>query len=73
MVERALGESQRLLGSGGELARNLQRAVHQLVGRHAETDQADALGLLAVDEIGGQQVVLRACAIPHSSGQMMTA
>src|SRR4029453_6611044 len=58
VVERVLGEADRGLRPLGELGRNLEPLGLQLVVLDAERDQADALGLRAVDRLAEQQVVL---------------
>jgi len=42
-----------LLRTARNFSRNLEGLVHQLVCRHAQTHQPDALGFLAIDKIGG--------------------
>ena len=58
VVERVLGEADRGLRALGELGRDLEALGFELVVLHAQRDQADALGLLAVDRLAEQQVVL---------------
>src|SRR5579872_3140203 len=57
VVERALGEPRRFLRAVGELARDLECLIHQLVRRCAYRDQTDALRLFAIDEIRREQVI----------------
>ena len=47
-----------MLRSGGELVGDLPCFVEKLVGWRAEAYQADALGLLTVDELRREQVIL---------------
>src|SRR5258705_7107894 len=58
VVERVLGEADRSLRALGELGRDLETLGFELVVLDAERDQADALGLLAVDRLAQQQIVL---------------
>src|SRR5918995_1223502 len=58
VVQRVLGEADRGLRTLGKLGRDLQALGLELIILDAHRDQADALGLLAVDRLAEQQVVL---------------
>ena len=45
-------------GPSAELAGDGHAALHQLVVGDAETDQTEALGFRAVEELAGEQVIL---------------
>ena len=59
VIERALGQTGRLLRTARDFPRDFKGLVHQLVRRHAQAHQPDTLGFLAVDEIGRNEIVLR--------------
>src|SRR5206468_8808895 len=59
VVERALGPADRVLAALGEPIGDVEGLRHELVERHAHAHEADALGLPAVDEVRGEQVVFR--------------
>ncbi len=59
MIERPFGHPRRVDGSGGQLAGDTERRRHHLVGRDGLRHEADPFGFSAVEEVGGQQVVLR--------------
>src|SRR5829696_5857098 len=58
VVQRVLGEADRGLRALGELGGDLQALGLELIILDAQRDQANALGLLAVDRLAEQQVVL---------------
>src|SRR3989442_1360485 len=59
VVERALRPPDRELAALGEPGGHVQRLRQDLRGWDAEAHEGDALGLAAVEEVGGEQVVLR--------------
>src|SRR5205823_13411538 len=54
VVERALRPADRLLRAAGEAVADLQRLRQHLLGGEAEAHEADAFGLAAVEELGGE-------------------
>src|SRR5690606_11893631 len=60
LVHRELGVAYRERRAGREAVRELERALLQLLGRHDEVDEPDALRLCGWNRVAGQQVLLRA-------------